>query len=860
MSKFVALIILLIFSFEVQAKGSTNHQINSSTEIELRPANYVENYGDFKVMANNEVRFLELSGTDYVSLKSASSLGSILDFILPSSYGTSGQCLKGNGAGVFSFGDCIDGSPILATDQQVVFGIGSGSGSGKGSFLFDYANDELEIKGSIFLSGNIAGSGTGTFGQIVSQNNVTGSGTGTFGQVVSQNNVTGSGTGSFGNVVSLGNLIGSGSGEFAGNVAIKSQNSLELQDSAGGDYKRLRAHATTTSHTTTLPPTNCAADQVWVDDGSGNLSCADQSGGGGGINLLTDFSFEDALGWTCNTTDQTCAQSTTEVFHEVYSAKLDSSTSQVRNDELCITNTSLENMNGQVSCMVWTASSVFNFCSSDDVTSCLDSKDIAANSAWTRYTATMAVPASGKLCARVTSDSGTTDDIYIDACEFTEFKPNVVANESDTVDYTPTYTGFGTVTVSDVQYSYSGDKVIIHGRFTSGTPTATEARVSLPNNLSVKSNITSTQSAGKWARSSSTSGQEKAGEVLILGGQSYIRFSTTHFDASQNPLSPRNGDGIVIAGEDISFSAVIPVNGLASGVETIAQAAFPATQMKWQQTNCVPTRSASGFDRLADSDCTYAGAEKIGATYDASQTGAVLPISFIPPGKYEFCVNGVIYTERATTDTVCVYRIADVANSKFAGVTNPGSATTSSGTRYEDGFCGVVEYTSPASNVLIEFEANRAVGDGSCNVSAQNTGEGLTLSVKQLSGVIAANLKGLPVGVYQPTVTAASCPGWATTNINVVPYQLPDNSWAADIKVNGTFTSATTCYVSISGLTFANTTITPCAAFKDTPNNWSTAWAQTSSSEIRFVTGAADVSLNANCTAVPLASKPTFVP
>ena len=54
MSKFVALVLLMAFAFDVHAKGSTNYQINSSTEVEIKPANYVEIYGDAKIMANKE--------------------------------------------------------------------------------------------------------------------------------------------------------------------------------------------------------------------------------------------------------------------------------------------------------------------------------------------------------------------------------------------------------------------------------------------------------------------------------------------------------------------------------------------------------------------------------------------------------------------------------------------------------------------------------------------------------------------------------------------------------------------------------------------------------------------------------------
>jgi hypothetical protein len=485
---------------------------------------------------------------------------------------------------------------------------------------------------------------------------------------------------------------------------------------------------------------------------------------------------------------------------------------------------------------------------------------LKANTSTTTYTLTMPAAQGSGNQSLVNDGSGNMSWSY-----------PVVANIVDTESWTPS--GSWTNTTYTGRKWYVGDRGCYDITATlTGVATGGNFTVDLPSgDVMAAAKLTSTQTSrsldgnATYYDASAAFGENKIPASISYTDSNTVQVASldeasgtahymdTIYSVASWPVTPA-------AGDVINLNFCVPLQGRTSGVQAITQSAFPASQMKWQQTNCIPERTASGFDRLTDSDCTYAGAEKIGSTYDASQTGAVLPIPYIPAGKYEFCTNGVIFAERGIVDTTCVFRIADVANNKFAGTVNLGNVTTGTGTRYQDGFCGIVEYTSPASNVLIELEAARAVGDGRCAAAAQNSGEGLTLSVKPISGVISANLKGLPVGVYQPTVTAASCPGWATTNINVVPYQLPDNSWAADIKVNGTFTSATTCYVSISGLTFANTTITPCAAFKDTPNNWSTAWAQTSSSEIRFVTGAADVSLNANCTAVPLASKPTFVP
>jgi hypothetical protein len=64
-----------------------------------------------------------------------------------------------------------------------------------------------------------------------------------------------------------------------GNVSLKTSSTLKLEDDSGGEFVGLKANATTTSYTLTLPPTTGTADQVMSTDGSGNLSFVDVSGG-----------------------------------------------------------------------------------------------------------------------------------------------------------------------------------------------------------------------------------------------------------------------------------------------------------------------------------------------------------------------------------------------------------------------------------------------------------------------------------------------------------------------------------------------------------------------------------------------------
>jgi hypothetical protein len=70
-----------------------------------------------------------------------------------------------------------------------------------------------------------------------------------------------------------------GNTDVTGNIALKTQGAVVFEDSSGGEFAAIKANATTTSYTLTLPPTTGTADQVMATDGSGNLSFTDVSGG-----------------------------------------------------------------------------------------------------------------------------------------------------------------------------------------------------------------------------------------------------------------------------------------------------------------------------------------------------------------------------------------------------------------------------------------------------------------------------------------------------------------------------------------------------------------------------------------------------
>lgn len=155
------------------------------------------------------------------------------------------------------------------------------------------------------------------------------------------------------------------------------------------------------------------------------------------------------------------------------------------------------------------------------------------------------------------------DDIVMSADTTRYADPSTV---TEWQSYTPTYTGFGTVSASQMQWRRVGSDVEIRGRFTSGTSTAAEARMSLPNGYSSAGTtvIPSIQSAGTYFRIVTT--VSHGGSVLVEPSVSYVTFgSVSAFGStSVNALTKTNGDTMLGSGEGASVLVRIPIAGLSA--------------------------------------------------------------------------------------------------------------------------------------------------------------------------------------------------------------------------------------------------------------------------------------------------------
>jgi hypothetical protein len=130
---------------------------------------------------------------------------------------------------------------------------------------------------------------------------------------------------------------------------------------------------------------------------------------------------------------------------------------------------------------------------------------------------------------------------------------------------TSSFTGFGTVTAIETQCKRQGSDLLMRGKFTSGTSTAVETRLSLPlwNGVQLvsagTSKIASLQSAGNGFRTSPATSFFGTVSPLIEPSVSYLTFSVGA--SAIDPLVKQLGTAFVSSGNIFSINARIPISG-----------------------------------------------------------------------------------------------------------------------------------------------------------------------------------------------------------------------------------------------------------------------------------------------------------
>jgi hypothetical protein len=228
---------------------------------------------------------------------------------------------------------------------------------------------------------------------------------------------------------------------------------------------------------------------------------------------------------------------------------------------------------------------------------------------------------------------------------------------TDWKSYTPTFTGFGTPTNVDFSYRRVGDSLEIRGYCTSGISTATEARISLPDNLTTSSSIATLQPVGSHYNSKGTA-DKKGAPVLVEPSVTYLTFGhyASYGTGAVNPLSKANGNEVVENGDTFSFhAALVPIQGWSSNAlmsEDIGNRDVKVYAVGNAGQSISADSTAIPFESVTDTTASWSG-----DTFTCPESG-----DYIIDG----CTSGTV----AHGGTVYVYNTTDSIIEKFIATNN----------------------------------------------------------------------------------------------------------------------------------------------------------------------------------------------
>lgn len=153
--------------------------------------------------------------------------------------------------------------------------------------------------------------------------------------------------------------------------------------------------------------------------------------------------------------------------------------------------------------------------------------------------------------------------VLIDEMSFGAQQANTASGIGPWKMYTPAPSGFGTTSNVEFWYRENGDSLDLSGKFTSGTPAASEARLPLPSGYTVKNSTINI--VGKGLRGTAVGSNLKQYAILAAAGVSYLKVGIDDTVTALNPISPQNGDQLISAGQGFYFFAnAVPVAELSA--------------------------------------------------------------------------------------------------------------------------------------------------------------------------------------------------------------------------------------------------------------------------------------------------------
>lgn len=154
--------------------------------------------------------------------------------------------------------------------------------------------------------------------------------------------------------------------------------------------------------------------------------------------------------------------------------------------------------------------------------------------------------------------NGADTSMYIAVGELVTFKAYDSTNyvpvftSMKWTSFTPTVVSCGTVSNNAAYYSKEGDTMHIHGAFTSGTCTATEFQIPLPDGWQIDSNYSSIAPTNVGRLDMDTSTRQYA-LMLATASDTFVNGGTISATADTNRLVPANGSSLIFNSTDCTY-------------------------------------------------------------------------------------------------------------------------------------------------------------------------------------------------------------------------------------------------------------------------------------------------------------------
>lgn len=171
-----------------------------------------------------------------------------------------------------------------------------------------------------------------------------------------------------------------------------------------------------------------------------------------------------------------------------------------------------------------------------------------------------------RLIFHIASASVLDYTVKLDNIEFNSTAEVIGSVIGEWTSYTPIFQGFGTPTNVSVQWRRVGSSVEIRGRLTTGTTTAVEARLGLPNSIISRSNVATLEHVGHVLRNVVLTGIYQF-PVYIEPNVSYLTFG--RITNTDNWVAKQNGNALFGGGENITIMASVPISTWTSNINLI---------------------------------------------------------------------------------------------------------------------------------------------------------------------------------------------------------------------------------------------------------------------------------------------------